>query len=54
MTSPDLAVGRTVKAGGYVGLVVAFLVAYLYFYLAEPCEASYQRSVLPVWPLVKH
>jgi len=44
--------GLTVEAGGYMSLVMAFLAAYLS--CAELCEASYQRSVLPVWPLVKH
>jgi succinate-acetate transporter protein len=34
-----------------MGLVVAFLAAYLS--CAELCEASYKRSVLPVWPLAK-
>ncbi len=38
-----------VHAGGYLGLVVAALAAYLSF--AEVCEASYQRPVLPLWPL---
>jgi uncharacterized protein len=38
-----------VKAGGYLGLVVAFLAAYLSF--AEVCEASYGRAVLPLGPL---
>ena len=42
----------TIKAGGYLGLVAAFLAAYLS--CAELCEASYHRSVLPVWPLAKH
>ena len=42
----------TIEWGGYMGLVVAFLAAYLS--CAELCEASYQRSVLPVWPLAKH
>jgi succinate-acetate transporter protein len=41
-----------VETGGYTGLVVAFLAAYLS--CAEFCEASYKRSVLPVWPLAKH
>jgi succinate-acetate transporter protein len=41
----------TIEWGGYMGLVVAFLAAYLS--CAELCEASYQRSVLPVWPLAK-
>jgi uncharacterized protein len=44
--------GLTVETGGYMGLVVAFLAAYLS--CAELCEASYKRSVLPVWPLAKH
>jgi succinate-acetate transporter protein len=42
----------TIEWGGYMGLVVAFLAAYLS--CAELCEASYKRSVLPVWPLAKH
>jgi hypothetical protein len=42
----------TVETGGYMGLVVAFLAAYLS--CAELCEASYKRTVLPVWPLTKH
>jgi len=41
----------TIEWGGYMGLVVAFLAAYLS--CAELCEASYKRSVLPVWPLAK-
>jgi succinate-acetate transporter protein len=41
-----------IEWGGYMGLVVAFLAAYLS--CAELCEASYKRSVLPVWPLAKH
>ena len=44
--------GLTVEIGGYMGLVVAFIAAYLS--CAELCEASYKRSVLPVWPLAKH
>jgi uncharacterized protein len=44
--------GLTVETGGYMGLVVAFLAAYLS--CAELCEASYKRSVLPLWPLAKH
>ncbi len=40
-----------VKTGGYLGLAVAALAAYLSF--AEVCEASYGRTVLPVWPLAK-
>jgi succinate-acetate transporter protein len=38
-----------VHAGGWLGLAVAALAAYLS--CAELCEASYKRSVLPVWPL---
>jgi uncharacterized protein len=41
-----------VKTGGYLGLAVAALAAYLSF--AEVCEASYGRSILPLWPLAKH
>ncbi len=41
-----------VHAGGYFGLLVAAMAAYLS--CAELCEASYQRSVLPVWPLARH
>ena len=40
------------RAGGYLGLVVAALAAYLS--CAELCEAAYQREVLPVWPLARH
>jgi uncharacterized protein len=42
----------TVEAGGYMGLVVAALAAYLS--CAELCEAAYKRSVLPLFPLAKH
>jgi uncharacterized protein len=38
-----------VHAGGYLGLIVAALAAYLS--CAELCEAAYKRAVLPVWPL---
>ena len=41
-----------VHAGGYLGLLVAAMAAYLS--CAELCEFSYQRSVLPVWPLARH
>lgn len=41
-----------VKAGGYLGLAVAAMAAYLS--CAELCEGAYKRSVLPVWPLAKH
>ena len=44
--------GLTVETGGYMGLVVAALAAYLS--CAELCEASYRRAVLPVFPLAKH
>jgi uncharacterized protein len=40
-----------VHAGGYLGLVVAALAAYLS--AAEVCEATYKREVLPLWPLAK-
>lgn len=41
-----------VHAGGYLGLIVAALAAYLS--CAELCEAAYKREVLPVWPLAAH
>ena len=41
-----------VHLGGYLGLLVAAMAAYLS--CAELCEASYQRPVLPVWPLARH
>ncbi|HEY5988596.1 MAG TPA: acetate uptake transporter [Streptosporangiaceae bacterium] len=41
-----------VRAGGYLGLIVAALAAYLS--AAEVCEATYKRAVLPLWPLAKH
>ncbi len=41
-----------VHAGGYLGLAVAAMAAYLS--CAELCEAAYKRAVLPVWPLAKH
>jgi succinate-acetate transporter protein len=44
--------GFTVEVGGYMGLVLAFIAVYLS--CAELCEASYQRSVLPLWSLAKH
>jgi hypothetical protein len=40
-----------VHAGGYLGLIAAALAAYLS--CAEVCEATYKRSVLPVWSLAK-
>lgn len=43
--------GLTVETGGYMGLVVAALAAYLS--CAELCEASYKRAVLPLFPLAK-
>jgi succinate-acetate transporter protein len=39
-------------AGGYMGLGVAALAAYLS--CAELCEASYKRAVLPVFPLARY
>jgi succinate-acetate transporter protein len=44
--------GLTTETGGYMGLVVAGLAGYTG--LAELCEASYKRSILPLWPLAKH
>lgn len=44
--------GLTVEIGGYMGLVVAALAAYIG--LAELCEITYKRAVLPVFPLAKH
>lgn len=41
-----------VHAGGWLGLLVAAMAAYLS--CAELCEFSYNRSVLPVWPLARH
>lgn len=41
-----------VHAGGYLGLIVAAMAAYLS--CAELCEAAYKRAVLPVWPLARH
>lgn len=38
--------------GGYTGLAAAACAFYLA--LAELCESSYGRAVLPVWPLAKH
>lgn len=40
-----------IKAGGITGIVAAALAFYLA--LAELCEYSYGRVVLPVWPLAK-
>jgi len=37
--------------GGYFGVAAAACAFYLA--LAELCEASYGRTVLPVWPLTK-
>ena len=37
--------------GGYTGLAAAACAFYLA--LAELCESSYGRAVLPVWPLAK-
>ena len=44
--------GLTVETGGYMGLAVAALAAYLS--CAELCEASYHRAILPLWPLAGH
>jgi uncharacterized protein len=43
--------GLTIETGGYMGLVVAALAAYIG--LAELCEITYQRAVLPLFPLAK-
>jgi succinate-acetate transporter protein len=40
-----------IKIGGYTGILVAAIATYLA--LAELCEFSYGRAVLPVWPLAK-
>lgn len=40
-----------VHIGGYLGLIVAALAAYLS--CAELCQASYKRQILPVWPLAR-
>ena len=44
--------GLTVETGGYMGLVVAALAAYIG--CAELCEAAYKRTVLPLFPLARH
>ena len=44
--------GLTVEIGGYMGLVVAALAAYIG--LAELCEITYKRSILPLFPLARH
>jgi len=44
--------GLTIETGGYMGLGVAALAAYLS--CAELCEASYHRAILPLWPLARH
>lgn len=44
--------GLTIETGGYMGLGVAALAAYLS--CVELCEASYHRAILPLWPLAKH
>jgi succinate-acetate transporter protein len=44
--------GLTVETGGYMGLVVAALAAYIG--LAELCEITYKRSILPLFPLARH
>jgi uncharacterized protein len=40
-----------IQIGGYTGILAAGLAFYLA--LAELCEFSYGRSILPVWPLAK-
>jgi succinate-acetate transporter protein len=44
--------GLTVEIGGYLGLAVAAVAAYIG--LAELCEITYNRTVLPLFPLAKH
>ena len=44
--------GLTVETGGYMGLAVAALAAYLS--CAELCEAAYKRAVFPLFPLARH
>ena len=44
--------GLTMETGGYMGLVVAARAAYIS--CAELCEASYKRTVLPLFPLARH
>jgi len=44
--------GLAIEWGGYMGLVVAALAAYIG--LAELCEITYKRAVLPLFPLAKH
>lgn len=41
-----------IKTGGWIGLAVAALAFYLA--LAEVCEATYGRAILPLFPLAKH
>ena len=43
--------GLTIETGGYMGLVVAGLAAYIG--LSELCEVTYKRVVLPLFPLAK-
>ena len=43
--------GLTIEWGGYMGLAVAALAAYIG--LSELCEVSYKRVVLPLFPLAK-
>jgi uncharacterized protein len=50
-TVPTPAASGTIRAGGWIGLVVAALAFYLA--LAEVCEASYGRAILPLGPLAK-
>ncbi len=44
--------GGALQVGGYMGLIVAALAAYIS--CAELCEAAYKREVLPLWPLTRH
>lgn len=47
----DRGAAPAAESGGYMGLVVAALAAYIG--LAELCEITYQRPVLPLFPLAK-
>jgi succinate-acetate transporter protein len=44
--------GLTIETGGYMGLGVAAVAAYIG--LAELCEITYKRAVFPLFPLTKH
>ena len=48
---PTPAASGTIRTGGWIGLAVAALAFYLA--LAEVCEATYGRAILPLGPLAK-